>query len=361
MARLKKRTDGRYAATATINGKKHFFYGKTKAEAQAHRDKALKIHAVADNFDGSITVNEWAAEWLSFKRSRVTEATLASYRQVINHYILPYLGTVKLSKLSALNIRRLLDVLRDAGLSPRIQIYAYTLVKAMLTQAVKDELILKNVAISIEKPKHTKVRQMVTLSKEEIKQFMAVIPSGVHRRLFTLAFATGLRRSELLGLRWSDVNFAKGTISIQQTVLRIGNNIVISPTTKNKSSKRTLSIPASVISQLKIQRLETQKWRLKSKKWNDNDLCFPKLDGSPMYPTYLSQLCKKYATLSGFKDFTFHDIRHTHATLLIEAGVNFKVIQVRLGHSSFKETMDTYSHVTPIMEADVIEKLESIL
>lgn len=361
MARLKKRTDGRYAATATINGKKHFFYGKTKAEAQAHRDKALRIHAVAENFNGSITLNEWAAEWLSFKRSRVTEATLASYRQVINHYILPYLGTVKLSKLSALNIRRLLDVLRDAGLSPRIQIYAYTLVKAMLTQAVKDELILKNVAISIEKPKHTKVRQMVTLSKEEIKKFMAVIPSEVHRRLFALAFATGLRRSELLGLRWSDVNFTKGTISVQQTVLRIGNDIVISSTTKNKSSKRTLSIPASVISQLKIQRLETQKWRLKSNEWNDNDLCFPKLDGSPMYPTYLSQLCKKYATLSGFKDFTFHDIRHTHATLLIEAGVNFKVIQVRLGHSSFKETMDTYSHVTPIMEADVIEKLESIL
>lgn len=99
---------------------------------------------------------------------------------------------------------------------------------------------------------------------------------------------------------------------------------------------------------------------LRTFNWRNNDLVFPGKYGNPRDPKAVTRACKKYATAIGVPNFTMHGTRHTHATLLIEAGVNFKVIQARLGHSSYQQTMDTYSHITPIMEADVVEKIANI-
>jgi len=146
-----------------------------------------------------------------------------------------------------------------------------------------------------------------------------------------------------------------------QYVNKVGNlDKAISKTTKNSSSRRSISLDDKTITELLKLRTCVDKRRLKATNWRNNNLVFPGKFGSPRDPAKVSLKCKKLATAIGRPDFTMHDTRHTHATLLLEAGVNFKVVQMRLGHSSYQQTMDTYSHVTPIMEADVVEKISNI-
>lgn len=354
----KKRADGRYVLTATVNGKRKYFYGNTKKEAAQQRDDFIKENSICDNYDGEITLNEWAKRWLSIKEDTITPKTKESYEWIINKYILFHLGAMKLADISPLNVQAMTDKME--GLSNRTISYTLTVLGSMLREAVRYGIIVRNVAGLIKKPKKKPVHEMVTLSREQVKAFLAKIPLDETRMLFRLAFTTGLRRSELLGLRWQDVNWRKQTISVNQTVIMLNGSYSISNTTKNTASRRTISIDDETAKELHAHYMQVQKRRLKTRNWINNDLVFPGRLGKPRDPKAVTKACKKYAAMIGVPNFTMHGTRHTHATLLIEAGVNFKVIQTRLGHASYTQTMDTYSHVTPIMEADVIEKIKEI-
>lgn len=201
---------------------------------------------------------------------------------------------------------------------------------------------------------------MVTLTADEVKSFLSNISNSEHHALFKLAFATGMRRSELLGLRWSDIDFKKSTISISQTALKIGSTAVISNTTKTTSSKRIIAIDTDTIQELMKHKIAIDKRRIKTMNWINNNLVFPGIKGNPRCPDEVSKLCKNTPIQSVSQLLLCMEQRHTHATLLIENGANMKAIQERLGHASFQETMDTYSHVTPKMEDDIVERIAKI-
>lgn len=260
-------------------------------------------------------------------------------------------GLAKLFNVSPALIMGWNDTPKEYYIDPEVSKYA---------QAVKDDIIPKNYMKNIDRPKQVKVRQMITLSANEVKNFLSNISNTEHHALFKLAFATGMRRSELLGLRWSDVDFKKSTISISQTALKIGSTAVISNTTKTTSSKRIIAIDTETLQELMKHKTVIDKRRIKTMNWINNNLVFPGIKGAPRCPDEVSKLCKKYANLIGKPSFTMHGTRHTHATLLIENGANMKAIQERLGHASFQETMDTYSHVTPKMEDDIVERISKI-
>ena len=159
---------------------------------------------------------------------------------------------------------------------------------------------------NLDRPKQVKVRHMVTLSTDEVKRFLSNISNSEHHALFKLAFATGMRRSELLGLRWSDINFKKSTISISQTALKIGSTAVISNTTKTTSSKRMIVIDAETLQELMKHKIVIDKRRIKTMNWINNNLVFPGIKGNPRCPDEVSKLCKKYANLIGRPSFTMH-------------------------------------------------------
>lgn len=135
---------------------------------------------------------------------------------------------------------------------------------------------------------------------------------------------------------------------------------VISKTTKTASSSRTITIDDMTLGEPKKHEIEVNKRRISTYGWINNDLVFPRIKGGPRCPDEITRISKQYADKIGVKGFSMHGTRHTHATLLIQAGLHFKVIQARLGHASFKETMDIYSHVTPVMEHNLMDIIENV-
>lgn len=358
MPKIKKRADGRYAVTATINGKRKYFYGRTKAEAQEKCDAFTRKINTCANYNADMTLAEWIDQWLKIKEGTVAQNSLASYTWLCHQYIIPFLGSVKVTELTPLNIHALTKNME--ALSSRTINYTLTILSAILKTAVQYQFIPTNVVSLVKRPKKEKNHHMVTLTKKQVQDFLNVVTLPETRALFTLAFTTGMRRSELLGLRWSDFSAKQKIISVNQTVISIGSKYIISKTTKNASSRRSISLDDKTIEELQKQRTRVEKRMLSSYNWINNGLIFPGKTGGPRDPEAVSRACKKYASKIGVPEFTMHGTRHTHATLLIEAGVNFKIIQMRLGHSSYVETMNTYSHITPIMEADVVDKIAKI-
>lgn len=355
---MKKNKDGYYVVTSKLpSGTRKYFYGKTQKEAISKREKFFKETGACKNYDANLTLSEWAENWLKLKKSSISAKTFESYSWIIKHYIIPAIGIVPIAELSPLHIHTMID---DMKLSPRTITYTLTVLGAMLKTAVQYEYINRNVATLVKKPKKEKLHEMITLTKQQVQEFLSCIPLDETRTLFKVAFTTGLRRSELLGLRWKDIDFKKHTLSVNQTVIMLDGSYIISKTTKNASSRRTISLDDETLNELKKHSFSVRKRMIASTMWIDNDLVFAGKDGKPRDPKAVSRACKKYATKIGVPNFTMHGTRHTHATLLIESGVNFKALQVRLGHASYTETMNTYSHLTPIMEADIVKRIATI-
>lgn len=358
---MKKRPDGRYKVSITVDGKRRYFYGRTKKEAEQKRDSFRNTLHSAPNVDYAVTLGQWLSVWLRGARATLAEDTYDSYVYQLSHYVLPTLAKVRLIDLQPHMFRELISQLLAKGYSNRTVQYAIAVVRIGLRQAVNDGIIPTYPLRGVKLPAvaHDKV---LALTKEEADRFLSVVSNHKHYNLYWVALYTGLRRSELLGLRMSDVDMKNKTLTVNQTLLSVGGNVVISSTTKNKSSHRTISLDDETLRVIRAQEKIIFEERLAAVQYENNNLLFARRDGRPYDPKYISRRTKAYGRAANLPEgFSFHTLRHTHATLLVKAGVHFKVIQYRLGHATFAQTMDTYSHVTPAMESSVVESLKDLI
>ena len=353
---MAKRKDNRYCVSATVAGKRKFFYGKTKREAEEKRDTYLSRLNDFPLMDEKITLAEWCSAWLDGMRSSITENTYRSYFGVLNtHLLVSPFGQTLMDQLTPALFRIKQQQMLDSGLSPRTVNYFHTVVSSALKQAVFDGIIPSNPLLAVRRVKQHR-KEAKALNREQIIQFFNHLHDPMLARLCTFALQTGMRRSEILGLRWPDVDFKHKTVSVNQTVLALmGNSAVISPTTKTKSSRRTITISDALVHLLHTQRIYCNELGLKLGKPKACNLVFPSQALTPLAPDNVSRAVKKVFREAGLGEFTFHCFRRTHATFLIEQGINFKIVQYRLGHSSFATTMDTYSHVSPGMDAQAAD------
>lgn len=352
---MKKRPDGRYKVSLTIDGKRHYFYGRTIKEAEQQRNKYKNMLHSAPNIDYNITLGQWLSIWLRGAKPTLATDTYESYVYQLRQYVLPTMAKIKLIDLQPHMFRKLIADLLALGYSNRSVQYALAVVRIGLNQAVNDGVLPISPMRGVKLPQKQKT-QVSALSKNEAQRLLGVISNPCHYNLYYVALHTGLRRSEILGLRIRDVNTKASTISVNQTVLIVGGKPIISATTKNAASRRTISVDAKTLAVLRRQIMWTLKNRMAASDYEDNGLLFCRRDGRPYDPKYISHTANKYGKSAGFH-LTFHMLRHTHATLLLKAGVHFKIVQVRLGHFSFQQTMDTYSHVLPDIEENVVDKL----
>lgn len=341
-----------YTVTVTANGKRKYFRGKTKTEAVYKRDAYLQTIRDYPLIDEKITLAEWVEAWLVGIKSTVTENTYRSYWSALSKKLFrSSFGNILLTELRPAQFRMYQQKMVEDGLAPRTINYFHTVISEALKQAVFDGIIPSNPLLAVRRVKQPRM-EAKALNDKQVQRFFQHANNPVIRRICSFALQTGMRRSEILGLRWTDIDFDKKTASINQTVLAINGHATVTERTKTKSSRRTISLSDDLVTLLREQRKHFLELKMALGRPSKCNLVFPSQYLTPMSPDNLSHEAKKIFRAAGLNDFSFHSFRHTHATFLIEQGVNFKIVQYRLGHSNFSTTMDIYSHVTPGMDKD---------
>ena len=314
------------------------------------------------------TLAAFLEEYLAAARTTLRPATWEGYRASLEVYVIPRLGDVPLQGVTPAALTAMYaDLLahgranRPGPLSARTVRMTHSIVRKALSEAVRWGYLARNPA-DLATPPRQQPSEMHTWSADELRAFLEAVEGDRYYVAYLLAATTGLRRGELLGLRWRDVDLDEGRVSVTQSLLTINNRMVFSPP-KTATSRRSVTLDAFTLAALREHRKAALAERLSfAADWPDHDLVSCAPDGEPVHPRRFSAYYfSQHVKAAGLPKIRFHDLRHTHATLALQAGVHPKVVSERLGHSSIAVTMDRYSHVMPAMEAEAAEKVAAVL
>jgi len=310
---------------------------------------------------GKTTLGEFLERWIKDYQPNLSPRGFERYEGIIRKHLIPSLGNIVLTQLRPEHLQNHYTARLKDGLSPKTVNFHHSVLHVALQTALKWGLIARNPADAVDSPR-VRRRDMQTWDEEEISRFLEVAKNSQYYELYYLALFTGMRRSELLALRWLDVDFIYCQIYINRSMhhLRDGSYIFTEP--KSEKSRRTIALSPSVILLLKEYKERQEKEReMLGTSLSDNDLVFCHLDGKPLRPNTVTHAWNVLAARAGVKVIRLHDARHTHASLMLKAGTHPKIVQERLGHSSIGMTLDTYSHVAPgLQEADA-DKFDSMV
>lgn len=309
-----------------------------------------------------ITLADWASSWLRSVRHTIAPNTYTTYEASIRIHIVPRLGDIQLAKLSAERIRIWHGELLDAGLSPRTVHSHHGTLNRMLKQALKDEVIDRNPAAD-NWPAVPEHGPRDFLDEDQRRRFLALLaPDDQLHVIWRTALYTGLRISELLGLRWVNVDRARGRLSVteQLVMYRDGSWELRAP--KTRRSIRTISLPAPCIADLNAHYRRQAGTRLAlGELWQDHGLVFTRGHGQPMYRQYVTDRLQRFCELHGLPRISMHTLRRTHATWLGSLGEHPSVIQHRLGHASSRITLELYQQVSATMDQQAARLIEADL
>lgn len=328
---------------------------KTKKEAESalneliyELDKGIWIQPQ------NVLFKDFANEWFSNHKFKLRDTTAEQYESKVKNYIVPFFGESKVIDIKPIHAQAFSKYLLEQGLNHNTAHKAYSIAKMVFKHAVDLELITKNPLMNVSVIKQEKPA-INTWSFEELEKFLSVAKteSNFYHNFFALAAYTGMRKGEVLGLRRLDIDFNNNRIVIKQSVKETKEGVSIGQL-KTPSSYRQISIDAFIVSVLKEQINKNNEMKLKyGKDYKDNGLIFCYENGEPFRPSSLNRPFSRYSKLAELTQIRIHDLRHTHATLLLEMGVNPKVVADRLGHGSVKITLDTYSHTSLALQSDV--------
>lgn len=365
--------------TARINGKRHKierYGGQSKGEAQdALREALNRYHnGQSVKLESTMSLHDYLEFWFTnYVEAKLKFNTQANYRNVINKYIDPKIGYYPLRSLTT---RILEDFSQSLLTNYKLSNHSMAIIIGVLKKAIRMavfpyELLSSSPAQLVSYPKRQlSVDELVRDKHDDLK----IISINQYEKLLScmdendpfympiqISFWTGLRRGEVCGLEWKNVNLVAKEIKVSQQMIQISGKVVEITTPKTKNSYRTVHISDTLNDLLKTQKLLQKKRKLAlGNKYFDSELVCTKPNGKPVTPNVIRYSLEKYRKVVDF-EFDFHTFRHTHATMLIAAGANWKDIQKRLGHSRLATTMDTYAHVTTDRQKEVASKFESYI
>lgn len=363
----------------------------SKRDAERELAKLLNEVATGEYVEPSkMTVAEFLDQWLvTYAKPNVGPRTYERYEQIVRLHLIPNLGRNLLTKLNPMQIQTyyaaalqagndhsgkrarrkdektaVKDQKRDGekkGLSPTTVLQHHRVLHKALECAVKWQIVARNVADAVEPPKRAR-REMQTLDAEQVRRLLQEAEDTEYYALIYVAVNTGLRRGELLGLKWEDIDLKEGTAQIRRSLQRIRGEGIVAREPKTHRSRRSVSLPPTVVEVLKKQRASQAKDRLfMGEAYRDSGLVFATSLGTPIEPANLSRRFDQLVKSAGLPHTRFHDLRHTHASLMLKAGVHPKIVSERLGHSAIGITLDTYSHVLPNLQKEAARKLDEQL
>ncbi len=358
------RKDGRYAVGITLeNGKRKFYYAKSKKEALELLRKVQQEQQQGTLVDGpQQTLEQFLPEWLRTHKQSIRPRSYERYEAIIRLHLIPTLGKVKLQKLTAQHLDRLYTQKLEEGLHPTTVAAIHNMLHTALDKAIRLGLLGRNVCELVSPPRIVH-KEIKPLTLEQIYKLLDAAKGHPMEALFVLAVTTGMRRGELFGLKWQDIDFAKGVLHVRRALVRMPTGEGYKETEpKTKNSRRSIVLTARGIQALKEHRRHQEEVRAKvGAAWQEHDYVFCTPVGTHLTPGHngLVQL-KRLLEKAGLPDIRFHDLRHSAATLLLSEGVHPKVVQEILGHSEIGMTMNTYSHVLPTMQKDAMSKLDNL-
>lgn len=344
-------SDKYVTVTLTLpNGKRKYFRGSTRREAEKKRDEAKLKLAMGVNIGDATTVKELSEIWLrDYKRGEVRESTILNLERILNCHILPELGRMKVSDVKPAHIKHLMN--SKSSFAKNTQRNILRITKALFNMAVENELILRNPCVKSIKATGEEQKENVPLTPEQT-QMMLDKARGTRIWLFVLLGTyAGLRRGELLGLQWQDIDFDEGTVSVKRSVAPTSENPngELCATLKTDAAERTIPLPWSVIDELRAAKAASK-----------SIYVIPGPSGGHFT---FSLLVYHWGKM--MKDLPFeahpHLLRHTRVTRWFEQGLDLKEIQYLAGHASLDMTLGVYTHYqVGLRMRDTAEKIRAI-
>jgi len=300
-------------------------------------------------------VASWLRQWLdSYVASNLSPKTKRSYEQELRSYIIPNLGRIRLTDLRPHHIQ---DYIAKAlsegrrhkigGLSSRTVQYHYRILSKSLGDAIRMGLIVVNACKGVSAPRQVR-RDIPAIGKEDVTKLLNAIYESSYYLFYYTLLLTGLRRGELLALRWKDLSVDSTCIYVVHSLHRLDDGSIVIKEPKTSRSRRPVDLPSSLVMLLRHYRVQVEaECIVTGKILTEHDFIFSHVDGTTFNPNTVSHTFSKIAARAGISQLRLHDLRHIHATLLLKAGIHPRVVQERLGHSSIAMTLDIYSHTVP--------------
>jgi integrase len=328
----------------------------TREEAKAVRARLVdQISSGGFVPPSKMTLAEYLERWLKeHARPNLAPKTAEGYQLIVRRHLIPVLGRLTLSGLKPEHIQRYMSEKLSSGradgrggLSPRTVRHHYVTLHTALGHAVKMGLLGRNASDGVSPPRYQR-HQWQSLSEYGVSSVLEAARQTQYYCLFYLALYTALRRSELLALRWCDVDLLLGRVHVTRSLHQLGGGEIVIRSPKSERSRRVVSLPPSAGEVLREHRAGQARQRAAvGNNLKEDDLVFSSPDGRPLRPDTVTHAWVKLVRRIGLDGTRLHDARHTHASLMLKQGVHPKIVQERLGHASIQLTLDTYSHVAP--------------
>lgn len=358
-----KRADGRWCGAMYVqeaDGRRvrRRIYAKTRKEAE---DKLIELRTKSEAgvplTPTHLTVASYLEEWLSqVVAHRVRPNTLAAYQFHFDRYLGPDLGSKRLGRLTAREVRLYLESLRSRGVGVRTIRYVHATLRAALEDAMREEILEKNVAKLVRPPSAPRPERN-PLTVEETKQFLVGNQESRLYALYVVIALLGLRRSEALGLTWDDVDLDEGVLIVRRGLHRINGQLMIMDT-KTARSRRTIPMPV-IVRSVMAQHLARQRSEREAlgQRWTASGHVFTTEIGTPIDPDNCSKFVKKALQAAGVRDIRMHDFRHGCVSVLLGLGVPPRTVMEIAGHSGLEMTMNVYAHVSLDDKKAALDKL----
>lgn len=299
--------------------------------------------------------------WLPAKRTRLKPSTASAYERIIRLHVVPYIGRIPLQQLQPEDLDGLYAKLltegkrsgrRTDGLSAKSVRNVHATLLSALSDAARKGTVLRNVAAAADPPAISRSgRPMRAWNSEQLRTFLEAIADHNLYPLYLLAASTGMRRGELVGLVWENVDLDSARLTVNQQIVSVDYQL-IETDLKTEASRRTIDLDERTVAVLRGHRKKQLAQQMASGHRGGNGYLFATTDGSPIHPDLISQTFERALARLDVPRIRLHDLRHTHATILLRENVHPKVVSERLGHASVAFTMTVYQHVMPGMQAE---------
>jgi integrase len=367
-----------YTGRDPISNKKKYEWHSVKGTKKHAEQEMSKLLTQLDSGTyvkpNKLTVGIFLEQWLrDYAKTNTAPRTFERYAEIIRLHLIPNLGSISLANLKPAHIQAYYSIELTTGrlngkggLSQQTVKHHHRVLSEALHHALKWGLVVRNVCDAVDPPKPEK-REMHTIQAEDTVRLLDEAKNlektgGVpYYTIFYMALHTGMRRGEILALRWNDIDLDMATISVNRSLQILDNRTIIIREPKTQKSKRTIAMTPSLVLNLREFKINMSALKLlEGKSISQDDLIFSHIDGTAYNPDTVTCAFNKIAKRAGFK-LRRHDLRHTHATLMLKSGIHPKIVSERLGHSTVAFTLDTYSHVVPGLQEAAAKKFDDMI